>query len=175
AVRGGGGVGGGDLGREAEGEELVGIAGEEEHALEGVAELADVAGPGVGGDEVEGGGREAGGPASDLAVEVGEQGEGEVDDAVAVALAQRRQAEREDGETIVEVLAEGAGADGGVEVAVGGGDQADVDLDLASAAEAAEAAALEGLEQLGLERGGEVADLVEQQGACVGDLEEAGP
>src|SRR5690606_40861403 len=54
AVRGGGAPRGADLGREVDGEELVGIAGEEEHALEGVAELADVAGPGMGGDEVEG-------------------------------------------------------------------------------------------------------------------------
>ena len=60
------------------------------------------------------------------------------------------------------------------EVAVGGGDDAHVDLALLAGADRANAAALEHVEQLRLQRGRHLADLVEKQRAAVGLGEEAG-
>ena len=86
-------------------------------------------------------------------------------------LAQRRQADGEDGEAMIEVFAQPPLGHLLGEVAVGGGHQADIDLDGAGAADPLEAALLEHPEELGLERGVELGDLVEEQGAAVGQLE----
>ncbi len=89
------------------------------------------------------------------------------------ALAQRRQRDREDVEAVVEVLAERLLADGLEQVAIGGGDDPDVDLDRRPAADALELALLEDAEQLGLGLQGQLADLVEEERAAVGQLEAA--
>src|SRR5690606_27158759 len=62
----------------------------------------------------------------------------------------------------------------GGEVAVGGRDDADVDGEGALRAEPAHLAALEDAEQLGLEVLRQLAELVEEDGAAVGLLEDAG-
>ena len=58
-----------------------------------------------------------------------------------------------------------------LEVAVGGGDDADVDADVLAAAEPRELAVLQHLQQLGLQRRAHLADLVEEHRAVVGELE----
>ena len=50
-------------------------------------------------------------------------------------LTQRRQGDREDGEAIEKIFSKRAGRDGFVEVAMGGGDHADVDGNLAMIAD----------------------------------------
>src|SRR3546814_2421954 len=57
------------------------------------------------------------------------------------------------------------------DLAVGGGDQPDVDADRAAAAEPVDLALLDGPQQLGLQADVHLADLVEQEGALVGFLE----
>ena len=110
-------------------------------SLEDVAEFADVAGPVVLrqaslGLVVEG---ETG--AREVAADAFEQVLGERHD-VGGALPEWREMDGEDGEAVVEVVAEGAGGDLGAQVAVGRGHDADVDADRARAADALEAALL---------------------------------
>src|SRR5260370_13099101 len=81
-------------------------------------------------------------------------------------LAQRRDAKVDDVEAEVEILAEAALADLLLEVAVGGGDQANVDLDRMGTADAVDLALLDGAQQLGLQPRVHLADLVEQEGAA---------
>jgi hypothetical protein len=57
---------------------------------------------------------------------------------------------------------------------VGGGDDADIDLADGGLADALDLAAVEDAQELGLEVEGELADLVEEEGAAVGLLEAAG-
>src|SRR5690606_35621472 len=89
-------------------------------------------------------------------------------------LAQRRQVDRDDVEAVVEVLAELAVADQLFEVAVGGGDQAHVDAEGLDAADALELRLLDRAQQLDLDLLRDLADLVEEEGAAVGELEAAG-
>ena len=91
---------------------------------------------------------------------------------VFAACAQRRQVDRDDVEAVVEVFAEAALADGLAKVDVGGGDDADVDLDLVDSAEVHEALVLEDAQDLGLGVQAHVADFVEEERAAVGDFEE---
>ncbi len=83
---------------------------------------------------------------------------------VALALAQRRQRHRHHVEPVVEVLAEAPGLHLGGQVAVGGRHQAHVDLQRLGAAHALELAVLQHPQQLDLQRGGDLADLVEEAG-----------
>ena len=91
------------------------------------------------------------------------------------AFAERRHCDGEDAETIVEVLAKGLLADGLDQVAIGGGDDPDVDCDRRAAADARRIALLEDAEQLGLGLRGQLADLVEEERAPLGQLEAADP
>ena len=59
------------------------------------------------------------------------------------------------------------------QVAVGGGDEPHVDLDVAGVADAANLALLDGAQELDLHRGRNLGDLVEKQRAAVGRREEA--
>ncbi len=90
---------------------------------------------------------------------------------VARPLAQRRDAQADHVEAEVQVLAEAAGGDLCRQVAVRGGEDAHVDAHRAAAAEAVDLALLDGAQQLGLQAGVHLADLVEQQRAAVGRLE----
>src|SRR5439155_21436658 len=91
------------------------------------------------------------------------------------ALAQRRQVDRHDGEAVEEVLAELAGADSLGKIAIGGRDDARVDRNGRSAADAVDYFFLEYAQQLGLPAGAEVADFVEKEGAAGGGFELARP
>ncbi len=92
---------------------------------------------------------------------------------VVLALAQRRQVHGDDVQPVVEVLAEAALVDHRAQVDVGRRDDAHVDLDRLDAAEAHELALLDHAQQLGLRLERHVADLVEEDAALVGDLEQA--
>ncbi len=87
------------------------------------------------------------------------------------ALAQRRHPDREDVEAVVEILAELAVLDQLDHVAVGGRDQAEVDLDRLLGADRIDLAFLQRAQQLDLGVERQLADLVEEQRAAVGLLE----
>src|SRR5579883_21578 len=145
-------------------------AGEQHGAVHGVFELAHIAAPGMSGERLdEGGGQRAEGDAVGGRVFLGEMlGQGRD---VARPLAQRRQAKVHDVEAEIEILAEAALAHLLFEVAVRGGEEADVHLDGMRAADAVDLALLDGAQQLRLEARVHLADLVEQQGPAVGLLE----
>ena len=82
---------------------------------------------------------------------------------VLAAIAQRRQVERDDVETVEEILAQDALGDGAPDVAVRGGDEADVDLDVAGVAHPTDLPLLDGAEQLDLHGLGDLGDLVEKE------------
>src|SRR5215831_4834012 len=88
-------------------------------------------------------------------------------------LAQRRQPDGEYVQSVVEVFAEIAGRYRLPEIAVRGGHDPHVDLSGARRADSFEFAFLEHTQQLGLEFEGQIADLVEEQGATVRELEAA--
>ena len=89
------------------------------------------------------------------------------------ALAQARQVQGAAGDPVVEVVAEGALRLLGREVPVGRADQPERALAPRVAPDALERALLDDAQQLGLERHRELADLVEEERAAVGQLERA--
>src|SRR5439155_910997 len=148
-------------------------AGEDEERLEHVLELAHVAGPGVleerpqraGGREREGGAMRAV-EARDEVLDERRQ--------VFAPLPERRERDREHAQAIVEVAAKLPRLDHAPEVAVGGGDDAEVDPPHAGGAERPHLPVLHDAQELRLERGREVLDLVEEERAAVGELQHAG-
>ena len=100
-----------------------------------------------------------------LAEVVGQQRE------VLEPLPQRRQLHRHDRQPVVEVLAEAPLLHPLLQLAVGGGDDAHVHRPLLVGADRDHGAVLEHPQQLGLGRQRHVADLVQEQGAAVGELE----
>src|SRR5215472_9769745 len=82
-------------------------------------------------------------------------------------LPQRRQLERQDGEPVVQVLAEGVRPDERGEVLVGGGDDADVDLEGVRPPHAFEFPFLDDPEQLGLKRRGGLGNLIQEEGPAM--------
>ena len=93
---------------------------------------------------------------------------------VQLPLPQGRDADGKDAEAVVEVLPEGALGDAFLQVPVGGGDDPDVDGDGFAAPHPGEFPLLEDPEELGLGGQGEFPHLVQEDGALVGHLEEAG-
>src|SRR5690606_14055484 len=87
------------------------------------------------------------------------------------ALGQRRQPQLDRVEAVEQVFAERTLADQRGQVGIGRADDAYLDLALAVAAEALEAAGLEHPQQLHLAGQRQRADLVQEQGAAVGRLE----
>ncbi len=88
--------------------------------------------------------------------------------------AERREAEADDGKPEVEVLAKAPVVHVLGEVAIRRSDDAHVDLPDRVAADAPDLAVLEDAEELRLQRRGKLADLVEEDGAALGLLEDAG-
>ena len=86
-------------------------------------------------------------------------------------LAQRGQAQVHDVQAIEQVFAERAVLHRFGEIAVRGGDDADIDLDRLGAADAVDLALLDGAQQFGLQARIHLADFVEQQRAAIGFLE----
>jgi hypothetical protein len=145
--------------------------GEDDAALHGVFEFANVAGPLIVHQDAHGfGGERTVFGAVLFRVELEEVCCEERD--IFAAGAEGRQLQADDVEAVEEVFAEAALADGVLQVDVGGGDDADVDLDLLHAAEMHEAAVLEDAQNLGLHVHAHGADLVEEESTAVGDFEE---
>ncbi len=94
-------------------------------------------------------------------------------DHVADALAQRRQGDREHREAVIEVFAEATLLHSGGQVLVRRGDDPDVHWLVARGTEAAHHAILEHLEQLGLQRFRQEPDLVQEDRAAVGGLQQS--
>ena len=147
-------------------------AGRQHHrALDDVLQLADVARPVVFLQQIQRlGGQLEVGLLVFLAVLLEEVLDQQRD--VVLALAQRRQLHGDDVQPVVQVLAELAFVHHVAQIDVGRGDDPDVDLDRLDAAEAHELALLDDAQQLGLRLERDVADLVEEDRALVGELEQ---
>jgi len=150
-----------------------GVAGgHDDGVLDDVEELADVAGPVVGGEAHHGGVGDVGRWSGEVG---GEACGGVANDArdVFAAVAQRREFDVGAFDAEVEVLSEAAGGDFVFEVFVGGADEADVDLARFIGADADDLAVFEDAEELGLHGEWHVAEFVEEERAAVGVFEDA--
>ena len=148
------------------------LAGEDGGALEDVSELADVARKAALGELGERGRREA--LARGVFTHTGEEVLGELGD-VLLAITKRRDCQWENSQAVEKVETEAAFGCVLFQMLVGGGDDADVDVEDFVVADALELAAIEEAEELGLEREGHFADLVEEQGSAVGGFNTAYP
>ena len=89
------------------------------------------------------------------------------------ALAERRDANLDGAQAVKKIFAEASGQNFGAQVAIGGGDQADVDLFYFGRADALDFAILNHAQQFGLHGQRGFADLVEKNRAAVGVFEQA--
>src|SRR5579862_8341422 len=81
---------------------------------------------------------------------------------ILAAFPQRRNAQRDDVEAVVEILAKMMRTDFGLEVAIGRGDYSRIDVDGAFAADPLEVLILQEAQKFGLESRRQVGDLVEE-------------
>src|SRR5215470_2767581 len=156
---------------EMSGAEWMTVVGERDRALDLVRELAHVARPRIAAEELErfGGDRWHGPPRAParLAQEiVGEGGN------VLGAVAKGRQTDGKDVQPVVEIATKATNGHVGLEIGVGGGDDADVHAASAPAPDPSHLALLEHAEKTLLHGGRRLAHLVEEDGASVGLLEE---
>jgi hypothetical protein len=86
------------------------------------------------------------------------------------ALAQRGQVDGQDVESIEQVFAELALTDHLQRIAIGGADDADIDLAQMAIADARQRAGLEEAEELGLQREIHFPDFIEEEGAAIGEF-----
>ena len=148
-----------------------GIAIAQQHrTLQYVAQLTDIAGPGVAAQRLLGVLAQPHAPAGSIG-QAREQRPGERGD-VFLTLTQRGHAQRNAADSEIQVAAECPLLHLAGKVLVGGGDQPDVDLPLAYRAQAAKALFLQYLEQLGLHTRIDIADFVEEDRAAIGDFED---
>ena len=118
--------------------------------------------------------RDARGGAADGRSDLLKEGLGHRQDVLA-PVAQRRQADLEDPQSVVEVLAELAAGEGRFEIAVGRRHDPHVRFHRPRRAEALELALLQDAQELGLDGRGHLPHLVEKQDAPRGLLDAAGP
>src|SRR3990170_4719733 len=137
--------------------------------LDRVAELAHVPRPGVGLDHRPGAWGEVADPTAGGTLELGEERANQERN-VLRAVPERRYAEPDDVEAEVELLLKATGLNQLLDHLVGGGDDPDVHLDLFAPAEAAEPFFLQYAEKLCLQLHRHLVDLVEKEGAVVGQL-----
>ena len=151
-----------------------GAIGEHGHAFHDAGQLADVARPVVSKEHATRAGVQA--SRQNLVDAAGRLEEvlGEQED-VAAALTKRRQPEGDAGQPVIEVGPEAPVAHGLGQVGVGCGDDPDVDGLGAPGPESPHRPLLDDLEQLALQRRRHEADLVEEERAPVGLLEESAP
>ena len=86
---------------------------------------------------------------------------------------QRRNADRDYIEPVIQILAEGAVRNLLLQIAVGRGDKTDVEVYRLGAADPGDFFGLDGAQQLHLQIHGHVADFIEEQGTAVGHFEES--
>src|SRR5262249_2928476 len=132
-------------------------AAQEERPMYDVAQLSDVARPGMGLEPCQGIGSET--HRLSARGELREQMLGEGGNAAA-AIAERRKRQRADGEPVEEIVPELPGTSRGQQVAIGGGDDADVHVRRAARTHPLDLPRLERTEQLGLEIERELSDLI---------------
>ena len=147
------------------------VGGEDDRPLQNVGQLAYIARPSMLFEGLKSTGREA------LAGSIGAKAREEMARQrrqIVEAFAQCGNLKREDGEAVVEVETEGAVDDTLLEVAVGGGEDADVDPRDLVVSDALNLAALEEAEELGLNRERELSNLVQEERAAVRGLNAAG-
>src|SRR3546814_56061 len=144
-----------------------------EDALQQVLQLAHVARPAVAAEDLRHGGFPALHLAAVAAVELADEVRGQ-HQAVVAALAQRRDVDGDHLQPVIEVVAKAPLLHIAIENAVGGADEAHVDLHVADPADRAEALVVQQGQQLGLNHVVELAQFVEENGAAVGRLDEAG-
>src|SRR6266849_6684445 len=143
---------------------------QDHRALDEVLQLADVARPVVRMKQRRRRRGDAADPLADaLGVAMGEVFDEQGD--IGPTVAEGGHVQGEHVEPIEEVRAEGAVGDGGVEIAIRGGDHAHVYADGRAPTDPLEFALLQHAEQHDLGLGGEFADLVEEERAAVGQLE----
>lgn len=147
-------------------------AGIEDGAFQHVGELADIAGPGV---VLEGPKSVFGELTGALAalVDLLEEAEGELRN-LRAAITKSRETDLNDFEAEVEVFAETFILHFLFEVAIGGSNDADVDLAGTRAADALDDAVLNDAKELGLDVERKFGDFVEEEGAAISVFEEAG-
>src|SRR5688572_1876439 len=150
--------------------DVAGLA-HEHRALDGVLELAHVAGPAVADQQMVGRRRDRPHAAAVALVELGEEMVAEQRH-VFRALAQRRHLQRDRVDAEVEVLAQAAVAQRVLELDVRVADQAEVHPDQPIAADRAVLALLQHTKELRLQVGRHLANLVEEQRPALGHLEE---
>jgi hypothetical protein len=92
---------------------------------------------------------------------------------VLATIAQRRKIEVQDVEAVEEIFAELAGGDARAQVDVGGGDDPDVERTLVGRADPPDLALLEDAVELDLHRQRQIGDLIEEDRAALGLLEQA--
>ena len=168
---GGGGRGAGDVGGDV-GEGELGALGEHDHVFDGVFELAHVAGPGVGDQGVAGFGVHA----VDFFAEALHAAAQDVINQqrnIITAGAERGEFDHRAFDAEIEVFTERLVAHSLQQIAVGGGEKADIDFDGVVGAEAGDFAVLQDAEEFGLHGERHVADFVEKERAAVGVFETA--
>src|SRR5208282_5871092 len=148
------------------------VGGKHNGALDDVLELAHIARPIVVHQELHRGVRETSRRLVVFAAELVEKALDELRD-IFLALAEGRQLQRNDVEAVIQVLAETAFANQLHQIFVGGGKNANVDLDRIGAAEAHEFALLNDAEQLSLRFRADRGDFVEEDRPLVRYLEKA--
>ena len=137
-------------GKDPDADELA-VAGDD-RGFDGMGQLADVAGPGVGSQPLDRAGREAAEVAPVAAREPLQEGVGEEGD-VSTPGAQGWQVERQHAQAVEQVATEPAPCHGLVQPGAGRGHDAGIDADAALGAEAPHLPVLERGEQLGLQGG----------------------
>jgi len=93
---------------------------------------------------------------------------------VLASLAKRWQVKGYDLQPVIQIFPELAFADQRLNAAVGGGDETDVDAPIARLADSSDRVGLQGAQKLGLQRRGQIGDLVQKERAPVGRREHAG-
>src|SRR5258705_2518724 len=147
-------------------------ASENEGPLDHVLELADIAGPTIALEDREGFRTDRFHRLAELGGDFPDEVRGQERDIVA-ALAERRQVDRDDVESIEEVLAKNTVGYRLGHVAIGRGDQPHVDLDVARVADAANLPLLNRPQELHLYGLGHLGDFVEEEASAVGGGEQA--
>jgi hypothetical protein len=89
------------------------------------------------------------------------------------ALTKRRDPQGHNREPVVKVFTKGGVLNHGGEVTVGGGDDADVDVDGSSGADLGEVSFLENAKELDLNFQGELTDFVKEEGSTIGRFDDA--
>src|SRR5450830_975909 len=136
---------------------------ENRRAFHGIAQLAHIAGPMIGQQQLGGVRRQTlGRIAADQAQEMFGQLQ-----YVAEAFAQRRQRNRHDLQTVPEIFSETSLPYSARQITVGGGDDAYIDGNQLAAADRRQLSLLQHAQNFGLCRQSHVADLIQKQGATV--------